>query len=68
MATIGERAAEAHGRIKANVDAWYEDRITHAQFSENQRALWDEIAKDAELHEAVSARMLGELRAARAAA
>ena len=65
MTNMKDRAAEAHARIKANVDAWYDDEITHEQFSANQEALWEEIAKDPGLDAAVRALMLDELRGAR---
>lgn len=36
--------------IRANVDAMYDDHITMDAFRENQRRLWDEIAKDDTIH------------------
>jgi hypothetical protein len=65
MTDINDRAAKAHARIKANVDAFYDDTITYEEFGRNARALWDEIAKDRELNDSVRALMLDELRSAR---
>ncbi len=41
--------------IRANVDAMYDDHITFEQFHENQRRLWNEIAKDDTTHHNVLA-------------
>ena len=46
-------------RLGANVDRWYADVITHAEFSAAQRAIWNEIDA-AGLHDAVLSLWRGE--------
>ena len=41
--------------IRANVDAMYDDQISMDQFRENQRRLWDQIARDDTTHHNVLA-------------
>ena len=48
-------AARYVAAIRANVDAWYDDRITFEEFGENQRRLWAEIARDDTTHHNVLA-------------
>ena len=41
--------------IRDNVDAMYDDQISMEQFRENQRRLWDQIARDDTTHHNVLA-------------
>lgn len=38
-------AAQWRAALKANVDDWYADRITHTEFTRRQRALWAAIER-----------------------
>ena len=40
------RATARRAELKANVDAFYADAITHEAFSERNRATWDAIVAD----------------------
>jgi len=63
-----EDARGWHAVIKANVDRFYSDSITHAEFSANQRQTWAIIeTKSHSVREALSDLMLDNLRAHRAA-
>lgn len=58
-----ERAAKYHAELRANVDAWYADKITRDQFDKNQLRLWRAIERDPKVREHVQALIRADIDA-----
>lgn len=53
-------ATQIVNEIRANVDAWYANKIDRSQFDATQRALWARATARYELNSAVLAILRGE--------